>query len=202
MPVPAMAVPAQTPPPLILASSSPYRSQMLERLGLPFSAVTSGIDETPEPGESPEALVRRLALEKARHIAPRHPDALIIGADQVSVLGDEILGKPGSRERAIEQIQRMSGKRVDYLSGIALIGPGMERIDIVPTRLTYRDLDQREIERYVDRDRPFDCAGAMRSESLGIALLETLSSDDPTALIGMPLIRIAQWLRAAGYEIP
>ncbi|MBL37408.1 MAG: septum formation protein Maf [Xanthomonadales bacterium] len=201
MPVPAKTRPVQTPP-LILASSSPYRAQMLDRLGLPFSTAASGIDETPAPGESPEALVRRLALEKARHVAPRHPDALIIGADQVSVLGDEILGKPGTRERAIEQIQRMSGRRVDYLSGIALIGPGIEQVDIVPTRLTYRDLDQAEIERYVDRDQPFDCAGAMRSESLGIALLETLSSDDPTALIGMPLIRIAQWLRAAGYRIP
>jgi len=197
-----MPVPAHTPPPLILASSSPYRAQMLDRLGLPFTTATSGIDETPEPDEAPEALVRRLALAKARHIAPEHPEALIIGADQVSVLGDEILGKPGSRERAIRQIQRMSGNRVDYLSGIALVGPGIERVDIVPTRLTYRELEQAEIERYVDRDQPLDCAGAMRSESLGIALLETLSSDDPTALIGMPLIRIAQWLRAAGYPIP
>ncbi|HKL52359.1 MAG TPA: nucleoside triphosphate pyrophosphatase [Wenzhouxiangellaceae bacterium] len=197
-----MPVPAHTPPPLILASSSPYRARMLDRLGLPFSTATSGIDETAEPGETPEALVRRLALGKAQHIAPRHPEALVIGADQVSVLGDEILGKPGSRERAICQIQRMSGKRVDYLSGIALVGPGIEQVDIVPTRLTYRTLEQTEIERYVDRDQPFDCAGAMRSESLGIALLESLASDDPTALIGMPLIRIAQWLRAAGYEIP
>jgi len=197
-----MPVPAHTPPPLILASGSPYRAQMLDRLGLPFSTATSGIDETPEPDETPEALVRRLALGKAQHVAPGHPDALIIGADQVSVLDDDILGKPGSRERAIAQIQRMSGKRVDYLSGIALLGPGIERVDIVPTRLTYRTLAQAEIERYVDRDQPFDCAGAMRSESLGIALLESLASDDPTALIGMPLIRIAQWLRAAGYEIP
>lgn len=197
-----MPVPAHAPPPLILASSSPYRAQMLDRLGLPFTTATSGIDETPESGETPEALVRRLALNKARHVAPRHPDALVIGADQVSVLGDDILGKPGSRERAISQIQRMSGQRVDYLSGIALVGPGIERVDIVPTRLTYRTLELAEIERYVDRDQPFDCAGAMRSESLGIALLESLSSDDPSALIGMPLIRIAQWLRSAGYQIP
>lgn len=201
MPVPAMTVPAHTPP-LILASGSPYRAQMLDRLGLPFSTATSGIDETPETNEVPEALVRRLALGKAKQIAQQHPDALIIGADQVSVLDGEILGKPGSRERAISQIQRMSGNRVDYLSGIALVGPDIEQIDIVSTRLTYRVLEQAEIERYVDRDQPFDCAGAMRSESLGIALLESLSSDDPTALIGMPLIRIAQWLRSAGYEIP
>lgn len=201
MPVPAMTVPAHTPP-LILASGSPYRAQMLDRLGLPFSTATSGIDETPETNEVPEALVRRLALGKAKQIAQQHPDALIIGADQVSVLDGEILGKPGSRERAISQIQRMSGNRVDYLSGIALVGPDIEQIDIVSTRLTYRVLEQAEIDRYVDRDQPFDCAGAMRSESLGIALLESLSSDDPTALIGMPLIRIAQWLRSAGYEIP
>jgi len=193
---------AHTPPPLILASSSRYRAQMLDRLGLPFTTATSGIDETPEPGETPAALVRRLALGKAKNVAPEHPEALIIGADQVSVLGDEILGKPGSRERAVSQIQRMSGQQVDYLSGIALVGPGIEQVDIVPTRLTYRTLEQSEIERYVDRDQPFDCAGAMRSESLGIALLESLESDDPTALIGMPLIRIAQWLRSAGYEIP
>ena len=189
-------------PPLILASSSPYRAQMVARLGVPFTTAVSGIDEAPRPSESPEALVKRLALAKATHIAPDHSNALVIGADQVSVLGDDILGKPGSRERAISQIRRMSGKRVDYLSGIALVGPGIERVDIVATRLTYRELEQQEIERYVDRDQPFDCAGAMRSESLGIALLASLVSDDPTALIGMPLIRIAQWLRSAGFAIP
>jgi len=197
-----MPEPDNTAPPLILASSSRYRADMLDRLGVPFSTAASGIDETPKPGESAEDLVRRLALSKAKHIATSHPDALIIGADQVSVLDDRILGKPGTRERAVLQIREMSGKRVDYLSGIALIGPGIERVDIVATRLTYRELGQPEIERYVDRDQPFDCAGAMRSERLGIALLETLASDDPTALIGMPLIRIAEWLRLAGYQIP
>lgn len=197
-----MSRPAPDRPPLILASSSPYRAAMLERLGVPFATAASGIDETPEPGETPEALVRRLALAKARQVADAHPGALVIGADQVAVLGDRVLGKPGTRERAIAQIERMSGNRVDYLSGIALLGAGNDRVDIVPTRLTYRYLDGPEIERYVDRDQPFDCAGAMRSESLGIALLESLSSDDPTALIGMPLIRIAQWLRDCGFEIP
>lgn len=197
-----MPDPSPGTPPLILASSSPYRAQMLRRLGIPFSTSISGIDETPADGESAQALVRRLALSKARHVSDWHPEALVIGADQVSVLEGEVLGKPGSRERAIAQVERMSGKRVDYLSGIALLGPGIERIDIVPTKLVYRNLDRREIERYVDRDRPFDCAGAMRSESLGISLLESLSSEDPTALIGMPLIRIAQWLRSTGYELP
>lgn len=197
-----MSRPAPDRPPLILASSSPYRAAMLERLGIPFTTETSGVDETPEPGEAPEVLARRLALAKARQVADANPQALVIGADQIAVLGDQVLGKPGTRERAIVQISRMSGNRVDYLSGIALLGAGYQQVDIVPTRLTYRNLDRLEIERYVDRDQPFDCAGAMRSESLGIALLESLSSDDPTALIGMPLIRIAQWLRDAGYEIP
>lgn len=189
-------------PTLILASGSPYRAQMLERLGLPFTTATSGIDETPRTDEKPEDLVRRLALEKARQVAASHPDALVIGADQVSVLGGDILGKPGGRARAIAQIGRMSGQRVDYLSGIALVGPAGERVGIVPTRLEYRVLTPSEIERYVDRDKPFDCAGAMRSEGLGIALLKSLSSDDPTALIGLPLIRVAEWLRAAGFRIP
>ncbi|MEX2500069.1 MAG: nucleoside triphosphate pyrophosphatase [Wenzhouxiangellaceae bacterium] len=197
-----MSRPEHERPPLILASSSSYRAAMLERLGVPFSTVASGIDETPEPGETPGALVRRLALAKARQVADANPQALVIGADQVAVLGDQVLGKPGAREHAIAQIARMSGQRVDYLSGLALLGAGQQQVDIVPTRLKFRELEQSEIERYVDRDQPFDCAGAMRSESLGIALLESLSSDDPTALIGMPLIRIAQWLRAAGYEIP
>jgi len=197
-----MPSPAPVRPPLILASSSPYRATMLKRLGVPFSTETSGIDETPRPDESPEALVRRLAVDKARQIATAHPTALIIGADQVAVLNGRVLGKPGTRERAIEQIQRMSGNAVEYLSGIALVGPGEQRIDIVRTRLQYRRLRQSEIERYVNHDQPLDCAGGMRSESLGISLLDSLSSDDPTALIGMPLIRIARWLREAGYKIP
>lgn len=197
-------MPGPTPgrPPLILASSSPYRAAMLRRLGVAFTAVTSDIDETPGAEESAEALVRRLAYEKACHVARQHPQALVIGADQVALLDGRVLGKPGTRARAIEQILQMSGNPVEYLSGIALMGHDTDRVDIVPTRLQYRQLQQSEIERYVDRDQPLDCAGAMRSESLGISLLESLSADDPTALIGMPLITIAQWLREAGFEIP
>ncbi|MFO7762285.1 MAG: nucleoside triphosphate pyrophosphatase [Wenzhouxiangellaceae bacterium] len=201
MPSPASEQPSPHPP-LILASSSPYRAEMLERLGLAFARVTSGIDETAAPDESPEALAQRLALEKARHVARQRPEALIIGADQVAVLNGRVLGKPGSRERAIAQIRDMSGNAVEYLSAIALVGPGQQRVDVVSTRLQYRRLTHAEIERYVDRDQPLDCAGAMRSEGLGISLLESLSSDDPTALIGMPLIRIARWLRENGYQIP
>ncbi|MBS3823784.1 MAG: septum formation protein Maf [Wenzhouxiangellaceae bacterium] len=201
MPTPASEQPSPHPA-LILASSSPYRAEMLERLGLAFSSVTSGIDETAGPDESPEALARRLALDKALHVARQRPEALVIGADQVAVLNGRVLGKPGSRERAIAQIRDMSGNAVEYLSGIALVGPGQQRLDVVSTRLQYRQLRQSEIERYVDRDQPLDCAGGMRSEGLGISLLESLSSDDPTALIGMPLIRIARWLRENGYQIP
>lgn len=201
MPTPASEQPSPHPA-LILASSSPYRAEMLERLGLAFSSVTSGIDETAGPDESPEALARRLALDKALHVARQRPEALVIGADQVAVLNGRVLGKPGSRERAIAQIRDMSGNAVEYLSGIALVGPGQQRLDVVSTRLQYRQLTQSEIERYVDRDQPLDCAGGMRSEGLGISLLESLSSDDPTALIGMPLIRIARWLRENGYQIP
>jgi len=201
MPSPASEQPSPCPP-LVLASSSPYRAEMLKRLGLAFAVVPSGIDETPRADETPEALVRRLALDKARHVAVQHPEALVLGADQLAVLHGRVLGKPGSHGPAVAQIRQMSGNAVKFLSGIALVGPDRERVDIVPTHLQFRRLGQAEIERYVERDRPFDCAGAMRSESLGIALLASLSSEDPTALIGMPLIRIAEWLREAGREIP
>ena len=197
-----MSPPTPEQPPLILASSSPYRAEMLQRLNVAFTTITSGIDETPAADEPAAALVKRLALEKARRVARQQPEALIIGADQVAVLDGRVLGKPGTRERAIAQIQDMSGNAVEYLSGIALVGAKREWSDIVATRLQYRKLAASEIERYIDHDRPLDCAGGMRSEKLGISLLESLSSEDPTALIGMPLIRIAQWLREAGFEIP
>ncbi|MGK7296989.1 MAG: Maf family protein [Candidatus Wenzhouxiangella sp. M2_3B_020] len=191
-----------SPPYLILASSSPYRAAMLERLGVPFTAVTSGIDETAEPGETPESLARRLAVAKAEHVATEHIDAIVLGADQVASVNGEILGKPGGRDRAIEQLGRMSGNEVVFLSAVALLGQDRREVDVVPTRLRFRDLGDGEITRYVDHDEPFDCAGAMRSEAGGIALLESMSSDDPTAIIGMPLIRISKWLREVGYQVP
>jgi septum formation protein len=191
-----------TPVPLVLASSSPYRAQLLERLGLQFEIVASGIDETPEPDESADALVRRLARTKAEHVAEQRPDAAVIGADQVAVFGDRILGKPGDRASAVARLNEMSGRPVDFLSGVAFVHRSRTEVDVVATRLVLRDLDDGEIERYVDRDRPFDCAGGMRSESLGIALLSSLTSDDPTALIGLPLIRISAWLRQAGFAVP
>jgi len=189
-------------PPLILASGSRYRAELLERLGLPFRIQTSGVDETPRYGEKPAELARRLALDKARRVAAAHPSSAVIGADQVAVLGDTILGKPGGRDRAVAGLRRMSGNPVDFLSGIALVHANTERADVVPTRAKFRDLTETEIEHYVDRDRPFDCAGGLRSESLGIALLDSLTSDDPTALIGLPLIRIGHWLREVGFPVP
>jgi septum formation protein len=176
---------------------------MLARLGLDFSINPADIDERPMPDESPRALALRLALEKARVVAARHPQACVIGADQVAGLDDgRILGKPGSVERAVEQIREMRGRRVTWHSGIALIGPDLERSDVVDTQIDIRRLGDDEIQRYVEVDRPLDCAGAMRSESLGIALVDRMASDDPTALIGMPLIRIADWLRSAGFAVP
>jgi len=193
---------AASKPTLILASGSAYRAEMLQRLGLEFITESAGIDERRCDGETPEALVRRLALEKARHVAARRPDAFVIGADQVAALGTDVLGKPGDRSAAIAQLDSMAGREVVFLSGIALLAPGIERIDCVPTTLRFRALTRAEIERYVDLDRPFDCAGAMRSERLGITLLESMASDDPTALIGLPLIRLAEWLREAGWKLP
>lgn len=191
-----------TPAPLILASSSPYRARLLERLGVPFEVVVSGIDETAAHDETADDLVRRLARSKAEHVAAQRPDAAVIGADQVAVFGGRILGKPGDRKNAVARLREMSGQRVDFLSGVAFVRAGRTLVDVVPTRLQLRDLDDDEIERYVDRDRPFDCAGGMRSESQGIALLRSLTSDDPTALIGLPLIRVAEWLRQAGLAVP
>ncbi len=199
----------QPRPDLILASGSPYRAALLERLGLPFRIVTSGIDETPISEETPSELATRLAAAKAAAVARKHPEAIVIGADQIAVVGDcevpedsEILGKPLQRQRAIKQLRRMSGQTVRFLSAIALEGAAGSCHDIVETRLRLRQLTNAEIERYVDRDQPFDCAGAMRSESLGITLLESLESDDPSALIGLPLIRISQWLRDCGFDLP
>lgn len=188
---------------LILASGSRYRAEMLRRLGVPFETDPADIDESPHPGEAPADLAARLALEKARAVQGRHARVLVIGADQVAGLDDgRILGKPGTVEQAVVQLREMSGRTVTWHSGIALLGAGEPRVAVIDTVVRMRDLDEREIERYVEQDRPLDCAGSMRSESLGIALVERMSSDDPTALIGMPLVRIGGWLRAEGLQLP
>ena len=189
--------------PLILASGSKYRAEMLRRLGIPFEVLAADIDETPDPGELPRQLAARLAEQKARSVHARRPDAWVLGADQVAGLEDgHILGKPGTVETAIEQLAMIRGKEVTWYSGIALIGADAPRVAVVDTVLRMRQLTDSEIERYVERDRPLDCAGSMRSESLGIALVESMSSDDPTALIGMPLVRVSNWLRSIGHLVP
>ena len=196
--------------PIILASGSHYRAQLLRRLRLNFSVQPAGIDETAHAGETGVALARRLSLEKARHVHQQNPEALVIGADQTAVIesanatepGDPILGKPGNLKTAIDQLKAMRGHTVHYHSGMALIDESSERVAIVTTRIRVRELSDHEILAYLEQDQPFDCAGSLRSESLGIGLLDELSSDDPTALIGLPLIQLSQWLRESGYAIP
>ncbi len=189
---------------LVLASTSAYRKVLLERLQVPFVTARPETDETPLPDERPAATAQRLAADKARAVAAAWSDALIIGSDQVAHLGDEVFGKPGTAERAIAQLQRMSGQTVVFHTALALLNTrsGHLRCEAVPTHVRFRDLSDAEIRRYVEKERPLDCAGSAKSEGLGISLLEALSGDDPTALIGLPLIALSRMLRAEGLELP
>lgn len=192
------------PPALILGSSSPYRRELLARLGLAFAVDSPTVDETPRPGEAPPALASRLALAKAHAVAARHPDALVIGADQVADLAGQPLGKPGTHERARAQLRAMSGRTVIFQTALSVVclASGFEQSDLAPVEVRFRVLADGEIERYLRAERPYDCAGSARSEGLGIALLDAIHSDDPTALVGLPLIRTARLLRAAGLVLP
>ena len=199
----------KSPPPLILASTSRYRRGLLERLGLHFSCVAPGVDEVALTHEPGMALVARLARAKATAVASQHPQAWVIGSDQVALLleagGEEtILGKPGTAAKCIQQLEQCSGKTLAFITGVAVLqhesGTCHEFIDT--TRVRYRDLDRATIERYVERERPFDCAGGFKSEALGITLCESIDSIDPTGLIGLPLIRLSALLREAGYPLP
>ncbi|WP_018935443.1 nucleoside triphosphate pyrophosphatase [Thioalkalivibrio sp. ALJ24] len=189
---------------LILASGSPYRAELLQRLAVPFTTATPAIDESPRPGEDPATLVCRLAEAKARAAGAAHADALIIGSDQNAAHDGQILGKPGDEERARAQLGRLSGGTVTFHTGLCLLdtATGEARVEEVPCRVTFRDLDPAEIAAYVRRDRPLDCAGSFRSEGLGISLFQRMETDDPTALIGLPLIRLAALLRDAGIAVP
>ncbi len=189
--------------PLILGSTSAYRRELLERLRFPFEVAAPDVDETPQTGERPPELARRLALAKARAVARRHPSALVIGSDQVADLGGEPLGKPGTHERAVEQLRRMRGRTVIFQTAVAVVclETGLEQLDLAPVRARFRDLSDAEIEFYLRAETPYDCAGSAKSEGLGIALLESIESDDPTALVGLPLIRTARMLRAAGLSL-
>ncbi len=189
---------------LVLASTSAYRRMLLERLDLPFETARPDVDETPLPGETPPQTAERLAVEKARAVARLHPDSLIIGSDQVAHLGEEIFGKPGTMERAVAQLQRMRGQSVVFHTALALINTANGRVHCegIPTTVRFRMLSDDEIVRYVERERPLDCAGSAKSEGLGITLLEALSGDDPTALIGLPLIALSRMLRTEGVALP
>lgn len=190
--------------PLVLASTSRYRRLLLERLGLPFVAIAPRAAEDPLPGEAPSETAFRLAEAKARSVAPSHPGALIIGSDQVADCAGEHVGKPGSHQRAATQLAQLSGRTVVFHTGLALLdaATGTCQTALVDVRSTFRILAADEIDAYLKRERPYDCAGSVRSEGLGIALFERIESDDPTALIGLPLIRLAAMLRAAGVAVP
>lgn len=188
---------------LVLASSSPYRRALLDRLGLDYSCRSPDIDETPRPGEDAESLVLRLAEAKARAVAEVEPDALIIGSDQVATLEGRILGKPLTVPRACDQLRAASGKRVRFLTGLCLYdsarGAGQQLVE--PFDVVFRILSEENIRRYVEREQPLNCAGSFKSEGLGIVLFERLQGDDPNALIGLPLIRLVSLLESAGCPV-
>lgn len=188
---------------LLLASTSRYRRELLQRLGLPFDSVDPGLAEGADPGEAPAATARRLAAAKARAVAARHRDALIIGADQVASCGTLILDKPGTHANAVRQLTSVSGKSVRFDTAVALLdargGVLLERV--VPSQVRFRELAPAQIERYLRREQPYDCAGSARAEGLGIALIAGIESDDPTALIGLPLIALSELLAQAGMPV-
>lgn len=190
--------------PLILASSSIYRRGLLERLQLPFTTVSPGVAETPLTDESPRRMVTRLAQDKARAAARHHPRALIIGSDQAAVMDKTVLGKPGGREQAVAQLLQASGRRLTFMTALCLLNTatGCMQTDVVDYSVVFRVLDKALIEAYVDCDRPYDCAGAFKSEGLGIALVSRFEGDDPTALVGLPLIRLIDMLKQEGINVP
>ena len=192
-----------TPRRIVLGSSSPYRRELLSRLKVPFDVDLPEVDESPRAGETPRDIAWRLAIEKARAVARKHPDAAVIGSDQVADLDGEPLGKPGTHERAVEQLRRMRGRVVVFQTAVAVVclDAGFEQVDLAPVRVTFRKLSDAEIEAYLLAEKPYDCAGSARSEGLGIALLEKIDNDDPSALVGLPLIRTCRMLRAAGVRL-
>lgn len=190
-------------PPLVLASTSPYRKELLARLGLPFETASPDTDEAPLPGETPPATALRLAETKARAVRQRFPDALIIGSDQVAHIGDETFGKPGTHDKAVAQLRRLSGRSVDFVTGLCLLDAAKDtaRSVNVVTRVRFRPLSDTLIENYLRAERPYNCAGSAKSEGLGIALIARLECDDPTALVGLPLIALCDLLAEAGHPV-
>ena len=189
--------------PVILGSTSRYRKELLSRLQIPFDTAAPNVDETPHPHESPKDLAMRLALAKAHAVALKNPQAVVIGSDQVADLEGEPLGKPGNHANATLQLQRMRGKTVIFQTALSVVclTTRFEKTDLAAVKVKFRDLSDSEIESYLLAEEPYDCAGSAKSEGLGIALLESIESDDPTALIGLPLIRTCLMLREAGVNI-
>jgi len=188
---------------LILASSSPYRRELLERLKIPFEVMAPEVDETPRPGETPEKLGERLAIEKARKITGQKAGTLVIGSDQVAVYNGSIVGKPHNHDKAVEQLRSASGKTVTLYTGLALVNADTGRVqhEVIPYRVTFRALTDAQIESYLRKEQPYSCAGSVKSEGLGIALLEKFEGDDPNTLIGLPLIRLVRMLENEGIKI-
>jgi MAF protein len=192
-----------TPEPLILASTSPFRRTLLERLRLPFATAAPDVDESRLESESAPALVKRLAEAKARAVATNHR-GLIIGSDQVATAGDSILGKPGTHEKAAEQLRHLSGERVVFQTGLCLLNSetGHQQLDVIPFTVQFRRLDDLRIEHYLLQEKPYNCAGSFKSEGLGITLFEYMEGEDPTALVGLPLIRLTTMLAREGIILP
>ena len=188
---------------LILGSTSTYRRDLLARLHIPFEVAAPDVDETPLPGEAPHALAKRLALAKAKAVAAKFPQAVVIGSDQVADLHGQSLGKPGTHDRAVAQLRLMRGQTVVFQTAVSVVclEIGFEETSLAAVRVAFRDLTDSEIENYLRIEQPYDCAGSAKSEGLGIALLASIDSDDPTALVGLPLIRTCKMIQAAGIDI-
>jgi septum formation protein len=188
---------------LVLASTSPYRRELLARLGVPFQVAAPDVDETPLPGESPDDTAQRLSLLKAKAVAKQFPDALIIGSDQVALLDGVQLGKPGSHEKAVEQLRAMRGKALEFHTALTLLNARTGRVQTanVPVRLVMRDYNEAQIEAYLRKDQPYNCCGSARSESLGIALIARYETEDPNALVGLPLIKLTEMLANEGLDV-
>ncbi|MBS0003120.1 MAG: septum formation inhibitor Maf [Thioalkalivibrio sp.] len=189
---------------IVLGSTSPYRRSLLERLRIPFETASPEVAEDRLPEETPRALAERLAREKAANVATRYPDALVIGSDQSAGVGERVLSKPGDHKRAAEQLAALSGQSVVFHTGVCLIdtASGREWIGVVPFTVHMREFDEDEIDRYLRLERPYDCSGSFKSEGLGVSLFRRMEGDDPTALVGLPLIRVCAWLREAGVTLP
>jgi septum formation protein len=192
-----------SPLPIVLASTSPFRRELLSRLALPFETAAPDIDESRRPHEPPLDMVRRLSEAKARAGAPAC-QALVIGSDQVATVGDDVLGKPGTHERAAAQLRHLSGRSVTFLTGLCLLNTATDevQVEVIPFRVHFRTLSEEQIERYLRHDEPYNCAGSFKSEGLGITLFERMEGDDPTALVGLPLIRLTDMLTRAGVSLP